>query len=176
MQKVFEFQTFFCTFAAKFGIDMELFGITLESLGLFFLMVAIFYVAIFGFTMADLRSGVRKAKEAGMFRSSIKYRETISKLDRYYNMAIVLTILDCVIVFAMSCLGWQWYPHFPFATLVATVGIGCIEIKSIFEKWEDKQKMEAKDVAAALIKIAKDGNVEAIKAALEEFSNKSTKQ
>lgn len=149
-----------------------LFGITLQSLGLFFLMVGVFYIAIFAFVMADLRSGVRKAVAAGMYRSSKKYRETVSKLGRYYNLAIVLTVLDCVLVFAIACLGWNWYPHFPFATLVVTVVLGCIEIKSIFEKWEDKDRMEAKEVAATIIKLSKDGQLNGLKEALVELSKR----
>lgn len=149
-----------------------LFGITLHSLGLFMLMIVVFYVAIFCFVMADLRSGVRKAVAAGMYRSSVKYRETINKLARYYNMAIVLSILDGLIVFSMACLDWGWYPHFPFATMIAAIGVGCIEVKSIFEKWDDKQKMDVKDVVAAIVKMQQEGHLDALKGALEEFFNK----
>lgn len=151
---------------------MDFFGITLHSLGLFGIMIAVFYAAILGFTLADLRSGVRKALQAGMYRSSTKYRETINKLARYFNMAFALTLLDIIVVFSMACLGWAWYPHFPFATLIATIGVGCIEIKSIYEKWDDKEKMDVKEVAAALVKMQKDGHLEALREALEEFSKK----
>lgn len=149
----------------------ELFGITFHSLGLFMLMVAVFYLAIIAFTLADLWSGIRKAKQAGHYCSSRGLRDTVNKLARYFNLVVMFTLVDMVIVFAISCLGWPW-PHFPFCTLVATVGCAFIEIKSVFEKMEDKQRARVEEAAKALIQLSKEKDVNSLLKTIVELSEK----
>lgn len=149
----------------------ELFGITFHSLGLFMLMVAVFYLAIIAFTLADLWSGIRKAKQAGHYCSSRGLRDTVNKLARYFNLVVMFTLVDMVIVFAISCLGWPW-PHFPFCTLIATCGCAFIEIKSVFEKMEDKQRARVEEAAKALIQLSKEKDVNSLLETIVELSEK----
>ena len=58
------------------------------TFGLYFLVI----IAI----IADLWSGVRKAKINGVARSSYGYRRTVDKIARYYNVLMALTVVDAM--------------------------------------------------------------------------------
>lgn len=105
------------------------------------------YLTVLLLVIADLWSGVRKAGQRGEVRTSYGYRKTITKLCRYYNAMMALTFIDCMQI------GSIWYlnnyytyniPIFPFVTLIGAIGIGIIEVKSIFEKADEKARMEYK--------------------------------
>ena len=48
------------------------------------------YITILALILADLWSGVRKAKKRGEFRTSDGYKRTIDKKARYYNMTFAM--------------------------------------------------------------------------------------
>ena len=54
------------------------------------------YMLVFFAAMADLCSGIRKAKLRGEVRSSYGFKRTVDKLARYYNLLIALTVVDCM--------------------------------------------------------------------------------
>ena len=106
------------------------------------LMLFCLYVLVLLAILADLWSGIRKAKIRGEARTSYGFRMTIDKLARYYNLLVILTIID-----AMQITG-TWYldtyysynlPMIPLITLIGALGMGMIELKSIYEKAEDKE-------------------------------------
>ncbi|WP_270256424.1 phage holin family protein, partial [Parabacteroides distasonis] len=97
------------------------------------------YMLVFFAAMADLCSGIRKAKLRGEVRSSYGFKRTVDKLARYYNLLIALTVVDCMQMAGI------WYldifygyhiPIFPVVTMIGAIGLGIIEVKSIFEKAE----------------------------------------
>ncbi len=107
---------------------------------------------------ADLWSGIRKAKRRGEVRSSYGFKKTVDKIARYYNALLALTVVD------MMQMGGIWYldsyydyhwPIFPLITLCGAIGIGLIEIKSIFEKAEDKVKFEYQQIGTLATELAK---------------------
>ena len=61
------------------------------------------YLMVLLAIMADLWSGVRKAKKNGIARSSYGFKRTIDKVARYYNVMLALTVID---VMQMTCF---WY-------------------------------------------------------------------
>ena len=130
----------------------------------------ILYMLVFMAISADLWSGLRKAKKRGEARTSYGLRRTIDKLSRYYNLLIILTIID-----AMQISG-VWYlnvyynyaiPIFPIITFIGALGLGFIELKSIYEKAEDKEMRKSAELASTLL--LDDKNVKAI---LEFFNTK----
>lgn len=103
------------------------------------------YVLVLLAVACDLISGVRKAKRAGVVRSSYGFRRTVDKLARYYNLLIAISFVDCLQMAAI------WYMEvyygykivmFPFITLLGAIGVCLIEVKSIYEKAEDKVKID----------------------------------
>lgn len=134
---------------------------------LFVICVLLFaeYILVLFTVVADLISGIRKAKQRGELRSSYGFRRTVDKLGRYYLPLFALTIVDTMQMIVVGYLnGYHGYsiPLLPILTLFGAIGIGIIEIKSILEKAEDKVKFERvgalagniiknKDDAAAII-------------------------
>ncbi|MCD7900293.1 MAG: hypothetical protein LUH22_10610 [Bacteroides sp.] len=110
------------------------------------------------FILFDLWAGIRKARERGEKITSNGLRQTFAKTARYYNALLALLIID-----AIQMAGF-WYmnvyyghniPVFPFLTLLGAIGVGIIEVKSIFEKADDKMKQQASDVALLAGELAK---------------------
>jgi hypothetical protein len=64
-------------------------------------------------------------------------------------------------------------PMFPIITLVGALGVAAIEIKSIFEKADEKERDEVKQVAMLAAEIAKSkADPSEIAQAVVEFINK----
>lgn len=136
------------------------------------------YIELFIMILADLWSGIRKAKMRGEIRSSYGYRKTINKVARYYNALIALTVID-----AMQ-LGGVWYldnyyeckiPIFPIVTLLGAIGMSLVEIRSIYEKSDEKVKEDYKGLATLVAEIAKHKSDPAeMVEAFEEYMNEHT--
>ncbi len=107
---------------------------------------------------ADLWSGVRKAEKKREAKSSYAYRKTIDKIARYYNALVALTVVDVLQMGGIWYLDYYYdyhWPVFPLITLCGAIGIGLVEIKSIFEKAEDKVKFEYQQVGILASELAK---------------------
>lgn len=104
------------------------------------------YILVIIAIIADLWSGIRKAKINGVARSSYGFRRTIDKIAKYYNVLLALTVVDAMQMSSVWYLDTYYnytkLPMFPFITLVGAIGICLIEIKSIYEKAEDKVRIE----------------------------------
>jgi len=103
------------------------------------------YFLVIVMILADLWSGVRKAKKNEAFISSYGFRRTVEKMARYYNILIALTVIDAM---QMGCIwyleqyyGWK-FPLLPIITILGAIGLCLIEVKSIYEKAEDKKKID----------------------------------
>ena len=102
------------------------------------------------FIALDFWSGIRKAGVRGEEITSEGWRRTAYKISKYYNMLIPLLVID-----AMQVLGF-WYLNtycgwnmtlFPWLTLLGAIGIGAIEIKSIYEPANAKESKEMRQIA-----------------------------
>ena len=111
----------------------------------FFLMLMPFLFAIL-----DLKAGTRKARERGEKITSDGWRRTVNKLARYYNLLFALLGIDAIQIVAIWFID-NYYNHdyitFPFMVLIGVVGVGFIEIKSIYEKADDKMKRDTMEFA-----------------------------
>jgi hypothetical protein len=130
--------------------------------------------------IADLWSGVRKAKINGVARSSYGFRRTIDKLARYYNLLLALTVVDAMHMSSVWYLDTYYsytkLPMFPFITLLGAIGICIIEIKSIYEKAEDKVRIENVANMAGKIITNKDDMSEIIKAVVTYMKEPEVKK
>lgn len=114
------------------------------------------YILILFMIGADFWSGIRKAKKNNIVRSSYGFRRTVEKIKEYYNAMIALTIIDAMQVTSIWYLETYYHysiPMFPFVTLIGAIGLSIIEIKSIYEKAEDKQRFH--EAGALISQIAK---------------------
>lgn len=133
-------------------------NLSIQAAGVFLIIVGAFYVLDFICVLLDLRSGVRKAKAAGLYRSSRKYRRTVEKLQQYFGLLTIITVVDVIIVLGVCLLGIH-LPIFPYLTFVSSLIVGLIEIKSVFEKTADKDKANIQDAVEDLAKLAKNRDV-----------------
>lgn len=133
------------------------------------------YVMVLFAILADLWSGVRKAKKLNIARSSYGFKRTIDKIARYYNVMLALSVVDFMqmasIWYLESYYEWK-FPLFPFITLIGAIGVCLIEIKSIYEKAEDKVRIENVGNLAGKIIANKDDIAEAVKAVIEYMNSK----
>ena len=134
------------------------------------------YILILFMIGADFWSGIRKAKKNNIVRSSYGFRRTVEKIKEYYNAMIALTIIDAMQVTAIWYLETYYkyeIPMFPFVTLVGAIGLSIIEIKSIYEKAEDKQRFH--EAGALITNIArKRSDIEEIAKSVANYLNEQT--
>lgn len=134
------------------------------------------YILILFMIGADFWSGIRKAKKNNIVRSSYGFRRTVEKIKEYYNAMIALTIIDAMQVTAIWYLETYYkyeIPMFPFVTLVGAIGLSIIEIKSIYEKAEDKQRFH--EAGALITTIAKNrSDIEEIAKSVANYLNEQT--
>lgn len=130
------------------------------------------YILVFLAILADLWSGVRKAKQRGEARTSFGFRRTVDKLARYYNLLLVLTIIDAMQIIGIWYMdfyyGFKW-PLVPVITFFGSVGIGIIELKSIYEKAEDKEFRKVAQMTAKILSNKDD--VKEVTEAVMEYLN-----
>ena len=111
---------------------------------------------------------------------SDKYKRTVDKVARYYNALLALVVVDCMQMAGIWYLD-NYYdyhiPIFPFITLLGAFGVAAIEVKSIYEKAEDKERREMEQVATLVTEITKH-RIESteIARAVVEFLNKNKEE
>lgn len=134
------------------------------------------YILILIMIFVDFWSGIRKAKKNNILRSSYGFRRTVEKIKEYYNAMIALTIIDAMQVTAIWYLETYYkyeIPMFPFVTLVGAIGLSIIELKSIYEKAEDKQRFH--EAGALITNIAKNkSDIEEIAKSVANYLNEQT--
>lgn len=115
------------------------------------------YVLVLAAVAGDLASGVRKAKRRGEATRSRALRRTVDKLARYYNVLAVLTVVDAMqlagALFLRAVEGYD-APTIPVFTLIGSLGMAVIEVKSIFEKGSEKEKEQLSELAELLDALA----------------------
>lgn len=142
------------------------------------LFVAVVYIFVFLSVCLDLWAGTRKAKMRGEYRSSFKLRQTVEKICRYYNMMFLITAIDCIQMFAIYLLHEQGsisiMPVFPLFTCIASLFVGFIELKSVWEKSEDKEKAKITEAAKFLLKIAQSDDQKELLTKIIEIASKNS--
>lgn len=147
----------------------------LEKLSPMLWYYAFMYICVFLAIACDLWSGVRKARKRKEVCTSYGYKRTVDKIARYYNMLLVVSIMDAMLVISNTN-NLLSLPIFPYLTLIGALFLCFIELKSIFEKAEDKIKFEEAGSIAG--KILADKDVAGVLKAISEYikTNKDGKE
>lgn len=101
------------------------------------------------FVLLDYWSGTRKAKRNGIPLMSHGMRKSFNKLCTYYNAMLALAVVDVLQLWGLWYIDAFYdhsFPLFPWLTAVGAAAVACIEIKSIYESAEAKQKKQAAEV------------------------------
>lgn len=113
----------------------------MEKLFFIICLVALDYVSVLIAVLADMRSGILKAKRTGETRTSRGYRRTVEKASRYYITLIAMTVIDSMTVSSLiflSMTGNTTIPPMPLFTTIGAIGLCLIELKSIYENSQVK--------------------------------------
>lgn len=116
-------------------------------------IMLVFYALAFAMILADLWAGVRKAKRAGKYVSSSGLRRTVDKVCRYYNMMLLFSLVDIVLIVSIQHyneVAGAALPAFPVFTLAATLMVAIMEGRSIYESLDRKTRAAAEDAAGAV--------------------------
>ena len=148
---------------------------------LFFVTLILFFILLTPliFIGFDFWAGNRKARQRGEPIISDKWQRTVQKVAKYYNALLALVVVDAMqmasIWYLQQFYGWR-VPIFPLVTLLGAMGVAAIEIKSIFESAEEKEKREIKKVAKLVSRIvARKGDPDEVANALTDYFTDKTK-
>ena len=140
----------------------EVLHISPQSIAIFLVILAFYYLCIAGFMACDCIVAVHRAKVKGTYRSSRKFRRTFDKAVMYYIPTFMFTLVDFMVMFAVAFMEIPWIPHFPFVTFFAVAAVGYIEIKSVHEKRDVKERAKIEEAVEALVKLSKDRDVSSV--------------
>lgn len=104
-------------------------------------LIVIDYTGVLAAILADLRSGLLKARRRGEKRTSRGLRRTVEKASRYFVTLFAMTVIDAMAIASLaylSAIGAWSLPLFPLFTTVGAVGLCVIELKSIYENSQEK--------------------------------------
>lgn len=97
------------------------------------IVLAIVWSAVLVAMTIDFVAGVRKAKRAGIARTSYGFRRSVNKFCRY-GTALLFALLGDVIMIVGTLYG------VPYASVVCAILLCIIEGRSWFEKLEEKER------------------------------------
>lgn len=142
--------------------------------------VLLFYIVALGLIGADLWAGVRKAKLRGEMRTSEAYKRTIDKVSRYFNMLFALTLVDAVQIGLLYFLFYFYgkdFVMFPWFSLLGVAYISFVEVKSIMEPANVKEKKQQEDFKRLLMEMAENGDMrEKILAMIKHTKGETTEE
>lgn len=131
-----------------------LYGLREQLIALLFFVVILLFTPLV-FIGLDYWAGIRKAHKRGDPIQSDKMKRTVDKISRYYNAILAMMVVDLIqitgFVFLYLFNGWSAYT-FPVFTLGAVLFVAAIEIKSIYEPADVKERREQRE-AAQLAKV-----------------------
>ena len=123
-------------------------------------IMLLMYIAILALILADLWAGVRKAKKRGEYRTSDGYKRTIDKIARYYNMTFAMSLIDVVQVAIIFFLYYFYEVDIwmiPWFTAFATGYVAWVEVHSIWEPADIKEKKQQDDFKRLLKQALEEG-------------------
>jgi hypothetical protein len=135
-------------------------------------MLVVMYFLVLAVIFLDLWAGMRKAKIRCEFRSSFGFRKTVEKICKYYNMIFVITVIDAMLMIAISQINTQINVHLPLIPILTFIGcifVGFIELKSVYEKAEDKEKAEITQTAKIVGKVIADISTQELASKVSEY-------
>lgn len=120
-------------------------------------VVLLLYVVTLGLIFSDLWAGVRKAKQRNEMKTSEALKRTVEKINKYFNMLFALTLVDVVQIALIFFLYW-FYSYdiwmIPLFTIGGTFYVAYIEITSIMEPANIKEKKQQDDFKRLLMQLA----------------------
>lgn len=99
----------------------------------------------------DFWSGTRKAKQRREPITSEGWKRTVAKINKYYNFILAMLVIDALQVlffWTLDVLYDYSIPLVPVFTTLSVLVVCSIEVKSIFEKADAKDRKDISDIAS----------------------------
>ena len=109
---------------------------TLHTVSSLLIILFVQYAGVLLAVLADLVSGLRRARREEVRCTSRGLRRTVAKLSSYYLALFCLTVVDVMAVtsiIALDAMGRDTIPAFPYLTTLGSLSLALIEAKSIVE-------------------------------------------
>ena len=123
--------------------------IIMEGIGIMLMLAVVVMIGVFVAMCVDFVSGWRKASERGDEHTSYAASRSLTKFLIYEGMCLIGVCMD-----TMIHLAWGVFVDGVYYVPLVTIGIGMIlctvEIFSVKEKADKKQRKRMEDAAAAL--------------------------
>lgn len=142
-------------------------------------VVLLFYIVALGLIFADLWAGVRKAKQRGEFRTSEGFKKTVGKINKYFAMHFAMTLVDAVQISLLYMLYREYcydIPMLPLFTLVGVLYEAFVEIRSITEPADIKERKQQDDFKRLLQQALSEGSLRERVIKVIEESNQLSRQ
>lgn len=123
-------------------IDMVIF----DGLGLMCMVSVIAMIAVLVAMSVDLVSGVRKAKMCGEARTSYGLSRTLTKFLIYEGILLIAQCIDTLLHFGLHNFIDQAY-NIPCVVILMAIVLCGVELWSVYEKAEDKQRRRMAQIA-----------------------------
>ena len=146
-------------------IDMVIF----EGLGLM-CMVSVIAMAV------DLVSGVHKAKIRGEARTSYGLSRTLTKFLIYEGILLIAQCIDTLLHFGLHDIMERSY-NIPCVVILMAILLCCVELWSVYEKAEDKQRSRMATIATTGAQLLdKEAVASVIAEVLHNYANKRNQE
>lgn len=143
-------------------------------------VILLFYTVALGLVFADLWAGVRKAKQRGEFRTSEGFKKTIGKINKYFAMHFAMTLVDAVQISLLYMLHREYGYDIPMLPVFTFIGIcyeAFVEVRSIMEPADIKEKKQQDDFKRLLQQALSEGSLrERVIKVIEESNKQNRKQ
>lgn len=132
------------------------------------IIIFIFWIIMVIAVFIDLWTGVEKAKVKHEKIYSDKLRRTISKIGEYWRVQIMFLLFDIIGSFISVY-------NLPYASMLGTVCIVYIELRSVFENLKEKRS-SAVEILEVAQKIIDCKDSEGAKQLIKDLNDKITKE
>jgi predicted secreted protein len=125
-------------------------------------IILLFYIVALGLIFADLWAGVRKAKQRGEYKTSVGLKRTVGKINKYFAMHFAMTLVDAVQISLLYMLYHEYgydIPMLPVFTLIGVLYEAYVEITSIMEPADIKERKQQEDFKRLLQQALSDGGL-----------------
>ena len=120
----------------------------LDGLGLMCMVSVVAMVMVMVAMAVDLVSGVRKAKQRGEARTSYGFSRTLTKFLIYEGILLISQCIDVLLHFGLHRFIETPY-DIPVVVILMGIVLCGVELWSVYEKAEDKQRRRAGQIVAA---------------------------
>lgn len=113
------------------------------------IVIAGLWVIVLAAMVIDFASGVYKAKQSGLLRTSYGYRRTVTKAIQYFALMAFMLLFDTILSLVISL---------PVCSMLGATYLVFVEAKSVWEKADMKVRRKASENLSDLMALVENKN------------------